>query len=248
VASRHNKPGAASDARNHRLNTTGTLNRSNSAMQIANIKGKIGHGADIQLVTKAIADTGATDHLLKDRPSLQFCRKSHKRFWDYSGTIVKQACREGTQYLYAFNPNDIDEPGSALALAASTMKGITDDIISLPKIVKGMGYKCKLDGVDNGWEGLYRIDDKGNEYGHIPLVWDDKAGLWFIHFSVGESELAAFKNRRHRACVFRKQLTWKDRNVDYQPSIETTGMPQAARFEQLRDKIASHYAKRNRIT
>ena len=86
------------------------------------------------------------------------------------------------------------------------MKGITDDIISLPKIVKGMGYKCKLDGVDNGWEGLYRIDDKGNEYGHIPLVWDDKAGLWFIHFSVGESELAAFKNRRHRACVFRKQL------------------------------------------
>jgi hypothetical protein len=64
---------------------------------------------------------------------------------------------------------------------------------------------------------------------HIPLVWDDKAGLWFIHFSVGESELA-------------------DRNVDYQPSIETTGMPQAARFEQLRDKIASHYAKRNRIT
>eukprot|EP01049_Picozoa_sp_SAG25_P005863 SAG25_NODE_416_length_8256_cov_7.892975_3_plen_213_part_00 len=183
MASRH-KPGAASDSRNHRLNTTGTLNRSNSAMQIANIKGKIGHGADIQLVTKAIADTGATDHLLKDRPSLQFCRKSHKRFWDYSGTIVKQACREGTQYLYAFNPNDIDEPGSALALAASTMKGITDDIISLPKIVKGMGYKCKLDGVDNGWEGLYRIDDKGNEYGHIPLVWDDKAGLWFIHFSV----------------------------------------------------------------
>jgi hypothetical protein len=128
-------------------------------MQIANIKGQIGHGADTQLVTKAIADTGATDHLLKDRPSLQFGRKSHKRFWDYSGTIVKHACREGTQYLYAFNPNDIDEPGSALALAASTMKGITDDIISLPKIVKGMGYKCKLDGVDNGREGLYRVDD-----------------------------------------------------------------------------------------
>jgi hypothetical protein len=105
--------------------------------------------------------------------------------------------------------------GSALALAASTMKGITDDIISLPKIVKDMGYKCKLDGLDNGWEGLYRVDDKGNEYGHIPLVWDKQAGLWFIHFSVGESELAAFKNRRHRACVFRKQLTWKDRNVDY---------------------------------
>jgi hypothetical protein len=60
------------------------------------------------------------------------------------------------------------------------MKGITDDIISLPKIVKGMGYKCKLDGVDNGWEGLYRVDDKGNEYGHIPLqavVWDEQADI-----------------------------------------------------------------------
>ena len=77
MASRHNKPGAASGTRDHRLNTTGTLNRSNSAMQIANIKGKRGHGTDIQIVTKAIADTGATDHLLKDRPSLQFCRKSH---------------------------------------------------------------------------------------------------------------------------------------------------------------------------
>jgi hypothetical protein len=177
--------------------------------------------------------------------SLEFASAAHA-FSIYSGTIVKHACREGTQYLYAFNPNDIDEPGSALALAASTMTGITDDIISLPKIVKGMGYKCKLDGVDNGWEGLYKVDDKGNEYGHIPLVWDEQAGLWFIHFSVGKSELAAFKNRRHRACVFRKQLTWKDRNVDYQPSIETTGMPQAARFEQLRDKITSHYAKRNK--
>jgi hypothetical protein len=40
------------------------------------------------------------------------------------------------------------------------MKGITDDIISLPKIVKGMGYKCKLDGVDNGWEGLYQALDR----------------------------------------------------------------------------------------
>jgi hypothetical protein len=43
------------------------------------------------------------------------------------------------------------------------MKGITDDIISLPRAVKGMGYKCKLDNAD-GWEGLYKVDSSGREY------------------------------------------------------------------------------------
>ena len=106
-------------------------------MQIAITKDNTDRGIDNQIVTKAIADTGATDHLFKDRPSLQFCRKSHKRFRDYSGLIANKASREGIQHPYAFNPNDIDEPGSALALATSTMKDITDDIISLPKIIKG---------------------------------------------------------------------------------------------------------------
>ena len=83
---------------------------------------------------------------------LQNATKSLKRFWDFSGTKCIEASRQGIQHIYVFNPNDIHEPGGALALPTSTMKGITDDIISLPRAVKGMGYKCKLDNAD-GWEG-----------------------------------------------------------------------------------------------
>jgi hypothetical protein len=196
---------------------------------------------------RAIADTGATDHLFKERMELQNATKSLKRFWDFSGTKCIEASRQGIQHIYVFNPNDIHEPGGALALPTSTMKGITDDIISLPRAVKGMGYKCKLDNAD-GWEGLYKVDSSGREYGHLPLVWDQESGLWYIHFSIGKTPLEAYKNRKDRLSVTRKQL--EPELSAFQPSIQTTGMPRAAtfqrvtneRYNKLRDKIQKHYA------
>ena len=65
--------------RNHKTGESHRVNnRYGGDMQIAITQDNIDRGIDNQIVTKAIADTGATDHLFKDRPSLQFCRKSQQ--------------------------------------------------------------------------------------------------------------------------------------------------------------------------
>jgi hypothetical protein len=75
---------------------------------------------------RAIADTGATDHLFKERMELQNATKSLKRFWDFSGTKCIEASRQGIQHIYVFNPNDIHEPLLWIYTARLTIANLPD--------------------------------------------------------------------------------------------------------------------------
>ena len=73
------------------------------------------------------------------------------------------------------------------------MDNLRKKILSLPVMVKVLGFRCELSPEDGDFEGLYRLDPNTNQIQHVPLRWDSARRLWFASATTGKT-LQAAKN------------------------------------------------------
>ena len=83
--------------------------------------------------------------------------------------------------------------GVGLRMPAVAVDNLRKKILSLPVMVKVLGFRCELSPEDGDFEGLYRLDPNTNQIQHVPLRWDSARRLWFASATTGKT-LQAAKN------------------------------------------------------
>ena len=148
---------------------------------------------------QAVADSGATMSVVTETQQLASKRRSNTRVLDYTGGNTKTMDYDGTVNLFMFHPDD-NSHGVSMTMEASTMAGIQNNILSISKIVKGMGFNCEFHPDGEGWEGFTRICKRTGRIEKIPLVYSKRRRLWFVNYTTGKTpELAKSKAGRSKS-------------------------------------------------
>ena len=89
-----------------------------------------------------------------------------------------------------------------LKVYTQTAAQITDNILSVSRMVKLLGFELKFR--PTGWEGFKRKDPHTGRIVKIPVYYDDADMLWYIYFTVGSSRHSAMQIARTQSGVQRQ--------------------------------------------
>ena len=147
-----------------------------------------------------IADTGATV-TATTRSALVNPRASNKVLLGFADGDGKVTNVEGEVNMWFHDHKSGD--GVGLRMPAVAVDNLRNKILSLPVMVKVLGFRCELSPEDGDFEGLYRLDPNTNQIQHVPLRWDSARRLWFASATTGKTlqaarNAAAAKTKVHR--------------------------------------------------
>ena len=123
---------------------------------------------------RAIVDSGANTTLMRqDAPLVNGGSTSNRKCWDFTGQKYTTMSKEGNTWICFTDPSDsnynVDE-SLTMKLWTQTAKQITDQILSVPRMVKAHGYDCKFR--TTGWEGFTKKNPLTGKVSRIPVTWD----------------------------------------------------------------------------
>ena len=147
-----------------------------------------------------IADTGATVTATTSS-ALVNPRTSNKVLLDFTNGEGTNAMVEGDVNMWFYDHNSGE--GVGLQMPAVAVDNLRKKILSIPVMVKVLGFRCELSPDDGDFEGLYRVDPRTNQVQHVPLTWDAARRLWFASATTGKTlqaakDAAASKTNVHR--------------------------------------------------
>ena len=147
-----------------------------------------------------IADTGATVTATTSS-ALVNPRTSNKVLLDFTNGEGTNAMVEGDINMWFYDHNSGE--GVGLQMPAVAVDNLRKKILSIPVMVKVLGFRCELSPDDGDFEGLYRMDPRTNQVQHVPLTWDAARRLWFASATTGKTlqaakDAAASKTNVHR--------------------------------------------------
>ena len=113
---------------------------------------------------------------------------SKRRCWDFTGQKYIPMAKEGYVWMCFTNPavsgdnsTEIADGFHMLKVYTQTAAQITDNILSVSRMVKLLGFELKFR--PTGWEGFKRKDPNTGRIVKIPVFYDDADMLWYIYFT-----------------------------------------------------------------
>ena len=107
-----------------------------------------------------IADTGATVTATTSS-ALVNPRTSNKVLLDFTNGEGTNAMVEGDVNMWFYDHNSGE--GVGLQMPAVAVDNLRKKILSIPMMVKVLGFRCELSPDDGDSEGLYRVDPRTNQ-------------------------------------------------------------------------------------
>ena len=121
----------------------------------------------------AIVDSGASFHACNNENIMVNKRPSKRTVVGYDSSPPQRMKYDGDIHMRIHNNKKDDDV--YLKIDASTVKGIRSDLLSVAKIVKGLGWTCKFK--PTGWEGFTRRDPRTGTIQRIPVDYNPATGL-----------------------------------------------------------------------
>ena len=189
---------------------------------------------------RAIVDSGANTMLMALNTPLEDGGESSKRrCWDFTGQKYIPMAKEGYVWMCFTNPavsgdnsTEIADGFHMLKVYTQTAAQITDNILSVSRMVKLLGFELKFR--PTGWEGFKRKDPNTGRIVKIPVFYDDADMLWYIYFTVGPTRQSAMQIARTQSDVKRQVVDVT--GSEWTPSICYAGNAMIRRSRRIQTK------------
>eukprot|EP01048_Picozoa_sp_COSAG05_P005397 COSAG05_NODE_318_length_11494_cov_485.893813_15_plen_395_part_00 len=189
---------------------------------------------------RAIVDSGANTMLMAlDTPLEDGGESSKRRCWDFTGQKYIPMAKEGYVWMCFTNPTvsgdnntEIADGFHMLKVYTQTAAQITDNILSVSRMVKLLGFELKFR--PTGWEGFKRKDPNTGRIVKIPVFYDDADMLWYIYFTVGPTRQSAMQIARTQSDVKRQVVDVT--GSEWTPSICYAGNAMIRRSRRIQTK------------
>ena len=130
----------------------------------------------------------------QDAPLINGGKVSNRKCWDFTGQKYAAMSKEGSTWMCLTDPSNnnykVDE-SQTMKVWTQTAKQITDQILSVPRMVKAHGYNVSFK--TTGWEGFTKKNSETGYTTRIPVTWDQDDYLWYIYFTMGETKASAMR-------------------------------------------------------
>ena len=187
-------------------------------------------------IERAIVDSGANTMLMRqDAPLVEGGKVSNRKCWDFTGQKYAAMSKEGSTWMCFTDPSDSSykvNESQTMKVWTQTAKQITDQILSVPRMVKAHGYDCSFK--TTGWEGFTKTNPVTGYTTRIPVTWDEDDYLWYIYFTMGDTKASAMRRASRQDRVHRQVVDVTGN--DYEPSICYVGNMMLRRSRRQRDK------------